>query len=369
VALVSARATAMTTVAEVLDLVAPRLGPLATADAVARLRAPDVTSLPILSGLLLECALTMPDAGAAVGVAMRAHGHRDDDALLALAERYDGPAWRGVAGLVAARRADAHLATAFPELWIELDLDRPDDAVAPSVFAKVDDYYGRPPTLGDAVAPRRAASVSTLSAALTAAGVDLAGASALLDRALDAMPASAGLSYVGAMLGRDVPTARLTIERMPLGGQAQVFLRRTGWDPPGGQDALREVLEKLADYARTGVLHVDLTAGPQGAVPGERIGIEISGDVARDPDFRSMVVGDRLADQAALDALDAWPFRWHHGVTDVAWPAGLRHHTVLAGGVNHLKVVLDPAWRVSIKAYLSVVWGSGLPLPSSWGGD
>jgi hypothetical protein len=132
---------------------------------------------------------------------------------------------------------------------------------------------------------------------------------------------------------------------------------------------LREVLEKLADYARTGVLHVDLTAGPQGAVPGERIGIEISGDVARDPDFRSMVVGDRLADQAALDALDAWPFRWHHGVTNVAWPAGLRHHTVLAGGVNHLKVVLDPAWRVSIKAYLSVVWGSGLPLPSSWGGD
>jgi hypothetical protein len=341
---------------------------LAGAGARERLIAPGVAALPLLSGLLLECWLGEGAADAPVGLALRAAA-ASDFAAVAEAAGEGGEAWRTVGDLARKLSEDESWREAFPELWLEFDLDAAPPASAleaPSVFVQVSETLGRPPRLGAEVPARREQSVKSLCALLERLGANFSGSGEALARVLEAMPASTRISYLGVMLARGQKGCRLTFDRMPLDGGCTALLRALGGLADEG--AVVAAIETLAGWTPHAVLHLDLDA-PTGRL-GPVLGFELEPALLANESARAELLSRRLVTCPQLEALARWPQRRHRATDGGDWPAALTHVNYFSRTLNHLKLVLAtdapcPA-RWELKAYLGASWGQAFPVPALW---
>jgi hypothetical protein len=326
-------------------------GELIPADARQRLTAASVLGLPALSGLLLECPLGARPGP--VGLALYAAGKRDRAVLTELAAgAADSAAWSAVASVLLSPNCSA------ADLWLEFDLTD-DPFVAgpepPSVFVAVDRSLGRPPRLGPAAESAQRHAAAALAAVLGLLGPSEPDPRPWLARVLALLPASARLSYLGAMHGRGERGWRLTFDSMPLDGSCTAMLSRLGL--PDWQ-AYVPLIDRLAAVVPAAVLHLDIE--PDGG-PGPRLGFELPAEAVAAPELSDYVTPTQRA------ALGQWPSQRHRLVDPASWPAALTGADHLRRSVNHLKVDCPGAAEPPrLKAYLAVGWGRQLPGPQLW---
>lgn len=336
----------------------------------ARLAAPGVAKLPLMSGLLLECRLGERAGAAPVGLALRAAGERDfADVKTVAGAAQAGAAWTTVAAALCAREGDVEGAAAFTELWLEFDLDAPPpDGGAlepPSAFLQVAESIGRPPRLGPEAAVRRGASAVMLQRTLGWFGADFPGSATALAQVLEAMPASTRVSYLGVMLARGQPGCRLTFDRMPLDGGCTAMLRAI--DAAADLSGVVEAIGLLGAWTTHAVLHLDLVPGAGGARLGAVFGFEVEPALLEIERCRVALQARGLITPEQRTALAAWPQRRHRVAAGGGWPAALGDATCFARAVNHLKLVVPAAGSAwTMKAYLGAHWGHAFPAPALW---
>ena len=176
------------------------------------------------------------------------------------------------------------------------------------------------------------------------------GAQQRLRAVLDALPASAVLTYAGVMLARETSATRLCVMGLSR-TELQAWLRSVRW--PGDEARLRTLMASLADPASGGqaqpaIVHVDVGESIDGAV-----GLEyplarhpqLAGEVAESAMLDNLVAR-RLVSAAVAAALRDWAGYEERTLAHELWPS------VIVRRVNHLKLVLSATGALHLKLYL-----------------
>lgn len=234
-------------------------------------------------------------------------------------------------------------------VWLEFDLDQSAfRRQAPSVFFDVGE---------DAVFESQWIVTEALSI-LRALPADQQTEQAL-HRCLSALPARAGIYYLGAMLARPQQPVRLCL-KMPVLA-ISTFLKKIGWR--GNVSAIKYEIEAVPNCAESIVLGLDLQD-----IANSKIGVEIKPRSERDwPSLLDALVAQKACTPAKRDALMQWPGqdsalfqspqKWHLQPPDTAFEAEIAHVRRL----NHIKYAFDTAGLLEVKAYLyaGFLWRTG----------
>jgi hypothetical protein len=258
------------------------------------------------------------------------------------------PAWRRIAECRAAVLDPSlplrELASSF---WLEYDVDPSagaENVSAPGVFVGL-----KPIVPGAAGVERWEGAAGALLRPLLGRAPEaelLAGVRDVFLR----LPSTARVLYLGVMLSRPAPAARLCVGGIPP-GEIPGYLREAGW--PGDARALAELGRALCHtggepcHPGAQMLHFDV--GPEGMLP--RVGFEYV--LRRSPQldgalhetaFLDNLVARGLCAAPKRAGLDAWP-----GLRLEALPNHAERRVILQR-VNHVKLVVEDG-RPEAKAY------------------
>lgn len=264
-------------------------------------------------------------------------------------------AWACVHALCAAWNAQPSSLDGLHNLWLEFDVgSRAESAggLTPSLF------FGLSPDL--AGQPTEALLLARHALALVAPAASHGPRGALLERLFAALPATAHVFQVGAMLGRDAPAIRVCVRDIDVAGVDEL-LGELAWC--GDREALRTLLAALA--ARVARIDLDLDIGE---TVGPRIGLECYPGSDEAVATRLAALTDWLVAHDLCRAAQAADLRQYQGLThprtvDAPWPAswaaiararGATFESCLCRWVHHVKIVFEAGAPRAAKAYLAV---------------
>ncbi|MYD87195.1 MAG: hypothetical protein F4018_02765 [Acidobacteria bacterium] len=349
----------MFSLAGTLDAMRPHLpGALVSADAFEHARtAVDHLEAEITNGIYFECRLRNGSSRVDLVIAV----HADGAALLADANgsgprgcRHAQPGGRRLSAFC--RRwttPTSPLRTLVDHLWLEYDVEQggfADEAArsGPGVFCSLRGSHGLAHP-----APALRHSVIEALEALTGHQTTRT-VQECLHTCFARLPAEAAVPHVGLMFGRDAPTVRICIAKLPAAGVSDLLAAtaRVG----GGDLAEITRLASLPD-GRGGplyvpMLHLDIDER-RGFVP--RVGMErqfahacqLTGRTgAGERHLLDTLTALGLCSREKRDALLKWPGRALALLPHEVW------WSVVERRVNHVKFVYEPHSGVETKGYL-----------------
>ena len=245
------------------------------------------------------------------------------------------------------------LRTLVDHLWLEYDVEQggsADEAArsGPGVFCSLRGSHG-------AAHPVRALRRSVIEALEALTGHQ---ASRTVRKCLHTcfarLPAETAVPHVGLMFGRDAPTVRICIARLPAAGVSDFLAATAGI---GGQDVADTTrLASLPDGPGgplyVPMLHLDIDER-RGFVP--RVGMErqfahacqlTGGTGAGERQLLDTLTALGLCSREKRDALLKWPGRALAMIPHEVW------WSVVERRVNHVKFVYEPHSGVETKGYL-----------------
>ena len=349
----------MPTLTRTLDVMRPHLpAALVSDDAFERARAAvDDVEAEVTNGIHFECRLQegAPRVDLVIVV------HADGGALLAAAGGgrpscawRERPAWRPL--LAFCRRWTApgsSLRSLIDHVWLEYDVDQRQsrneaNRPAPGVFCRL-----RRPRRPAHSAPALRHDVLEALEALTGRRASSA-VRKCLSACVARLPPEAGVPYVGFMMGREAPTVRVCIAKLPASGIPRFLAETAGVGGPDVADAAR--LASLPDGPGgplyVPMLHLDVDER-YGFVP--RVGMErqfaqtgqFTGRTgAAERGLLDTLTARGLCAGKKRDALLTWPGRSVAMMPHEFW------WSVVERRVNHVKFVCEPGSGVETKGYL-----------------
>lgn len=285
-----------------------------------------------------ECHLGHGPAGADLQVQLPRHA-------VSLPMAGSRRAWRVARDFHRASLTDAPLRRCVDDVGLEFDLHR-SATQAPAVFAALDHD-----------AARNARRLAFVASRLLGRPVSRA-LSAQLRTCIDALPHTAAIRFIGAMLSRPVSALRLDV--CDLGAdRAAEYLRAAGW--PHSVAPVASLLVDLGALTDSIVLCLDVT---DHILP--RIGIEciLERQPPEEPRWSRLLAHLRALDLCTDEQADAvlgWPGATARTHEAGAWPGSLGiadrlmgsdAASVVARYVSHLKVLYRPDHALEAKAYL-----------------
>ena len=349
----------MFSLAGTLDAMRPHLpGALVSADAFERAKAAvQHIEAAITSGIYFECRLQRGSPRVDLVLAVHAEG----GGLLAATSgneapgcRRTQPAWRPLSAFCRRWTAPtSSLRKLVDHLWLEYDVEQGpsrDEAArsGPGVFCSLRGAHRMAHT-GPALYGRALEALEALTGRQASPTVR-----ECLYACFAELPPETGVPHVGLMFGREVPTVRVCIAKLPAAGVAGLLAATAG---VGGRD--------IADITRL----ASLPDGPGGPlyVPmvhldiDERTGFVPRVGMERQFTQTCQLIGRTGAGERALlhaltarglctrekrDALLQWPGRSVAMMPHEIW------WNVVERRVNHVKFVYEPASGVETKGYL-----------------
>ena len=349
----------MFSLAGTIDAMRPHLpGALVSPDAFERARAAvDHLDAEITNGIYFECRLRRGASRVDLVIAV----HADGAALLAAANgsgpsgcRLAQPAGRRLSAFCRRWTAPASpLRTLVDHLWLEYDVEPGtalDEATrsGPGVFCSLRGLH-RMAHSAPALCGRALDAIEALTGH---------GASRTVQECLHAcfarLPAETGVPHVGLMFGREAPTVRICIARLPAAGAAGFLAATAGV----GRGDVAEItrLTSLPDGPGgplyVPMLHLDIDE-QRGFIP--RVGMErqfaqacqLTGRTgAGERHLLDTLTARGLCSREKRDALLKWPGRAVAVMPHEVW------WSVIERRVNHVKFVYEPDSGVETKGYL-----------------
>ena len=311
----------------------------------------------ITSGIYFECRLQHGSPRVDLVIAV----HADGGARLAATSGHEAPgclhvqpAWRRLSAFCRRWTAPtSSLQELVDHLWLEYDVEQGaslDEATrsGPGVFCSLRDSH------------RMAHSGPTLSGRALRALEALAGRRAgstvqdCLDACIARLPPETGVPHVGVMFGRETPTVRVCIAKLPAAGAAGFLAATAG---VGGKDVaditrLASLPDGPAGPLYLPMVHLDIDERT-GFVP--RVGMErqfahtcqLTGRTGTgERALLDALTARGLCAREKRDALLQWPGRSVAMLPHEIW------WSVVERRVNHVKFVYEPASGVQTKGYL-----------------
>ena len=349
----------MFSLAGTLDAMRPHLpGALVSANAFEHARAAvGHLEAEITNGIYFECRLRRGSSRVDLVIAV----HADGAALLAAASgsgargcRHAQPGRRRLSAFCRRWTAPTSpLRTQVDHLWLEYDVEQgtsADEAArsGPGVFCSLRRSHGMARS-GPALRRRVIEALEALTGYQASRTVQ-----ECLHACFARLPAETGVPHVGLMFGREAPTVRICIAKLPASGAADLLAATAGVG--GGDVADVTRLASLPDGPGgplyVPMLHLDIDER-RGFIP--RVGMErqfahtcqLAGRTgAGERHLLDTLTALGLCSREKRDALLKWPGRTLAMMPHEVW------WSVVERRVNHVKFVYEPHSGVETKGYL-----------------